>query len=64
MKEVEEQNARCTIQELCLLRRRMDPQHVITAQCNIPPRGMKTSVTFLYNGIQACQRDQFTVMFK
>jgi len=45
------------------------PNNVITAQCDIPPRGLKMSVTFLGNStaIQELFKrvsDQFTAMFK
>lgn len=45
------------------------PNNVITAQCDIPPRGMKMSVTFLGNStaIQELFKrvsDQFSAMFK
>ena len=45
------------------------PNNVLTAQCDIPPRGLKMAVTFLGNStaIQELFRrvsDQFTAMFK
>ena len=45
------------------------PNNVLTAQCDIPPRGLKMAVTFLGNStaIQELFKrisDQFTAMFK
>lgn len=45
------------------------PNNVMTAQCDIPPRGLKMAVTFLGNStaIQELFKrvsDQFTAMFK
>jgi tubulin beta len=45
------------------------PNNVLTAQCDIPPRGCKMAVTFLGNStaIQELFKrvsDQFTAMFK
>ena len=45
------------------------PNNILTAQCDIPPRGLKMAVTFLGNStaIQELFRrvsDQFTAMFK
>lgn len=45
------------------------PNNVLTAQCNIPPRGLKMAVTFIGNStaIQELFKrvsDQFTAMFK
>jgi len=45
------------------------PNNVLTAQCDIPPQGLKMAVTFLGNStaIQELFRrvgDQFTAMFK
>jgi len=45
------------------------PQNVLTAQCDIPPRGLKMAVTFIGNStaIQELFKrvsDQFSAMFK
>ncbi len=45
------------------------PSNVLTAQCDIPPRGFKMSVTFIGNSTSIQElfkrvSDQFSAMFK
>ena len=42
------------------------PDNMLTAQCDIPPRGLKIAVTFLGNStaIQELFCERFTAMFK
>jgi hypothetical protein len=45
------------------------PNNILTAQCDIPPRGLKMAVTFLGNSTAIWElfkhvSDQFTAMFK
>lgn len=68
MKEVEEQMQNVQIKNSAYFVEWI-PNNVLTAQCDIPPRGLKMAVTFLGNStaIQELFKrvsEQFTAMFK
>lgn len=68
MKGVEEQMQNVQIKDSAYFNEWI-PNNILTAQCDIPPHGMKTAVTFLGNStaileLFKCVSDQFTAMFK